>query len=95
MTKKLEYWKGEATKYTEWFDATSESSFQNAVSQIRLLNPSVQLRSDLLSVTRMVEKGHLMEAVGSEEKVEVPLGPSRGTTKSMEGSSLDLDSVNP
>lgn len=32
LQKQSEHWKGEATKYEEWFDATSESSFQNSVS---------------------------------------------------------------
>lgn len=56
--------------------------------QIQLLNPSVPLRLDLLWVTRTVDGGRLMEVLGSEERVEVPLEPpqSREHEESPEGS---------
>lgn len=78
MIEQLEHCKGDTAKYEEWFDATSESSFHNTVSQIQLFNPSVPLRLDLLSMTRVVEGGRLVEVLGFGEKVEVMLGPSRG-----------------
>lgn len=80
-----------AAKFEEWFDATSESSFRNAISQIQLLYPSVSLRLDL-SVTQTVDGSRLMEVLGSGERLEVPLEPPqlRRNEELPEGSHRDL-----
>lgn len=83
MTEQFVHWKGEAAKFEEWYDITSEYSSQNVVSQIQLMNPSVSLWLDLLSVTRMVDEGRLMEVLGSGDRVVVPLdSPRWGEMKS-------------